>query len=167
MAISWTAKSRRSLHSAIRNPHFLPALVPDGATILAAFGSTIVDTGYRVAHDRLIPAVAAQVESHLMSSVHQFADVVVRETAFDFDLPAVSHYLSGRLRRSFMMPARRIACFLQIHPEVDQIGEDLDVPLRLHVAAHHPKASQGLPFFITNPGMRVWNGRLPGAYTFG
>ena len=38
-----------------------------------------------------------------------------------------------------MTYARGIAGFLQIHPEIHEVDDDLDMALGLHVAAHQPK----------------------------
>jgi hypothetical protein len=65
------------------------------------------------------------------------------------------------------MDARRVAGFLQVHAEIDQVDHDLRMPLRLHRAAHHPKLIHGLPSLVMKAGMMVWNGRLPGAKLFG
>jgi hypothetical protein len=62
------------------------------------------------------------------------------ETGFDFDVPDVVHHVARWFGRSFMMPARRVPRLLKAHPEVNQIGENLDMALRLHVASHHAKS---------------------------
>ena len=41
------------------------------------------------------------------------------------------------------------------------------MPLRLHEPPLTPKLISGCPCLNTKPGMMVWNGRLPGATTFG
>jgi hypothetical protein len=43
--------------------------------------------------------------------------------------------------------ARRVAGFLQVHAEVDQVDHDLHVALRLHRAAHHAEAEPRLAVF--------------------
>jgi hypothetical protein len=55
-----------------------------------------------------------------------------------------------------------VAGFLDVHSEVDDVGEHLHVALRLHVAAHHAEAEPGFPIArVTKAGMIVWKGRLP------
>ena len=43
-----------------------------------------------------------------------------------------------------MPRARRIAGFLQVHAEVDEVHDDLHVTLRLHAAAHDAERQPGL-----------------------
>ncbi len=46
-----------------------------------------------------------------------------------------------------MTNARGVAGFLQVHAEVDEVHQNLHVPLRLHVAAHHAEAQPRLAVF--------------------
>src|SRR5438132_796388 len=46
-----------------------------------------------------------------------------------------------------MLNARRIAGFLQVHSEIDQVENDLDMTLRLHLPAHDAKAHEWLAIF--------------------
>ena len=55
-----------------------------------------------------------------------------------------------------MLHPRRIPRRLQVHPEIDNIRQHLHVPLRLHVAAHHPKHQPRLISRVTIAGMIVW-----------
>ena len=43
-----------------------------------------------------------------------------------------------------MVPARAVAGLLHVQAEIDAVGDDLRLALRLHVAAHHPEAQPGL-----------------------
>ena len=66
---------------------------------------------------------------------------------------------------------------LQVHPEREQVEQELRVSLRLHRAAHQaeahvgvfvlPSAAAGEPGRVMKPGISVWNGRFPGATVFG
>src|SRR5690606_39032197 len=47
--------------------------------------------------------------------------------------------LAHRFRRAFVMPARAIPGGLDLEPVIDAIDDDLRLPLRLHVATHHPE----------------------------
>src|SRR2546423_11965372 len=46
-----------------------------------------------------------------------------------------------------MLNAGGVAGFLQVHPEIDEIKNDLDMSLRLHLSAHHAKADEWLAIF--------------------
>ena len=54
-----------------------------------------------------------------------------------------------------MAKPRGIAGLLHVHAKVDEVAEHLDVPLRLHVAAHQAEAQPGFAVLVTNPGMIV------------
>ena len=43
-----------------------------------------------------------------------------------------------------MTRTRRVAGFLQVHAEVDQVYDDLHVPLRLHSTTHHAEGKPRL-----------------------
>ena len=57
---------------------------------------------------------------------------------------AVSHHSAGRLARVGVVETDRVARFLQIHSQIEEIDQHLSMALRLHVAAHHAKGHQGL-----------------------
>ena len=60
-------------------------------------------------------------------------------------------------------PARGVERGLRAEAAVAQVRQQLQVPLRLHVAAHHAeRADQRRRRASSIPGMIVWNGRLPG-----
>ena len=61
---------------------------------------------------------------------------------FDAQVSAVAQPFAGRRRRPFVPRARRVAGLLQAHAEVDHVHQDLHVPLRLHVAAHHAETQE-------------------------
>jgi len=67
---------------------------------------------------------------------------------------------------------RRVDRVLQVHAELEQVEQHLQVALRLDRAPITPKASHGSwapsgPGWVTNPGIRVWNGRLFGPTVLG
>ncbi len=69
---------------------------------------------------------------------------VVADAALEVDPAAVGHLLIGRLRRAAVPHPRRVARFLQVHVEVDEVHDDLRMRLRLHRAAHHAEAEPRL-----------------------
>ena len=48
------------------------------------------------------------------------------------------------LTTSFPVPARRIQACLRIEAVIERVDDHLDVPLRLHMPAHHPEGSDRL-----------------------
>src|ERR1700694_1530482 len=87
--------------------------------------------------DGLVAAVTADIETHVVSFFAQFAHGFVGNAALDFNVAAgFGHLFAGRLAVALVLPARGVARFLYIQAEVDLIGEDLHVTLRLHSAAH-------------------------------
>src|SRR5207342_1462726 len=84
--------------------------------------------------------------SHRMPLAHQRAHRLVGEAGFEVDLATVAH--RGGLARGFggtvVLDAWRIAGFLQVHAEVDQVHQDLRMALRLHRTAHHAEAQPRL-----------------------
>jgi hypothetical protein len=91
------------------------------------------------------------------------------ESGLEVDLAAVGHLhdLPRGLGRAVVVHARRVAGLLQVHAEIDEVHDDLDVPLGLHVAAHHPEGDPRLAAAVMKAGMMVWNGRLPGRTSSG
>ena len=51
-----------------------------------------------------------------------------------------------------MLPARSIAGFLHVQAEIDLVGEDLDVTLRLHAAAHDAECFPRFAIFHDEAG---------------
>src|SRR5215467_816457 len=77
-------------------------------SVLARFAGADVNA-LAIVHfdfDRLITAVAADVETHVVSFLAQLAHGFVRNAAFDFDVAAVLHFFTGRFAIPFVMPAR-------------------------------------------------------------
>ena len=119
---------------------------------------------FRVEFDRLIAAEAAGAGApDFVSHFDEFAFSFLGKSEFEEGLAAVDAGGACGLRRADVLDAGRIARFLQVHAEIDQIDEDLHVSLRLHSPPITPNETSGAPSFVTNPGMIVWNGRLPGA----
>ncbi len=67
-------------------------------------------------------------------------------------LAAVVHLFAGRLGGAFVQDARRVAGFLEVHAEVDQVDQDLHLALGLGGAAHHPEGKPGLAVFGDEAG---------------
>ncbi|QNG73598.1 hypothetical protein EIELFIGP_02424 [Stenotrophomonas maltophilia] len=77
-----------------------------------------------------------------MPLAHQRTHRLVREAGFQIHFAAIGHRrgLTRRFSRAFVLDARRITGFLQVHPEIHQVHHDLRMALRLHRAAHHAEA---------------------------
>src|SRR6476620_8346494 len=89
--------------------------------------------------DRLVTAVTANVEAHVVAALFQLADDFVRNPALDFNVTAFFHFFAGRFVIAFVLPPGSIACFLYIQSKIDLVGQNLDMSLWLHPAAHHTK----------------------------
>ena len=51
---------------------------------------------------------------------------------------------AGHFAAAMVIPARRVAGFLHVHAEVDDVAQHLDMTLWLHVAAHQAERHEGL-----------------------
>ncbi len=87
---------------------------------------------------------------HLMSPARQGVDQVTRSALLDPNLVPAQP-----------LPTWRIQCRLRIEPEIHQVHHHLHMPLRLHVAAHHPKRPKRLP----TPGEEPGNDGVKGLFT--
>src|SRR5690349_6649502 len=97
-----------------------------------------------VPHDRLVAAeIAVVLDDHLVAARLERLYRVRRSTDFEYDLPSILHDFTCRFARAVMARARSVAGLLQVHPEVDQVDDDLHMPLRLHGAAHEPERQPG------------------------
>ena len=81
--------------------------------VLARFRGAQVRAVFGVFHDRLVTAVRAAGVLDAMAAGHQFPDDRVVEAGFQVDGSAVLHDITGRLARTRVVDARRIARFLQ------------------------------------------------------
>src|SRR5689334_14845722 len=120
--------------------------VTRGLSVFTPFGRSDVRVVLGIPLDRLIAAVGTDRKTHVVAFHHQAAHRFVWETRLEIDPAAPGHRLGltfGR-GRTFVLDARRVAGFLQVHAEIDQVHHDLDVALRLHVAAHHTEADPRL-----------------------
>lgn len=90
-----------------------------------------------------------------MSAADQFPNRSFGKTGFEIHDTPGGHDLAGRLGGARVINPRRVTRFLEAHAKIDQVHQDLNMPLRLHVPADHPKLSHGLPSRVTNAGMIV------------
>src|SRR3954470_15108265 len=93
-----------------------------------------------VNHDGLVPSKApGGSASDFMAHAEQVTLSFGRKAKFERYLSAILRLLSGGFGQARMLDARSIAGFLQIHPKIDQVQDNLNMTLRLHLSAHHPK----------------------------
>src|SRR6185436_10192337 len=103
----------------------------DGESILAQIRSAEQDTVFVIDPDRLVAAHRAAALDNGVAARLERAPDLRADAAFDGELLAD------------VPDARRIARLLHVHAEVDDVGDDLRVSLRLVVAAHHAEGHHG------------------------
>src|SRR5262245_384451 len=94
--------------------------------------------------DGLMAAEAAVARAELPSDVRERLLRFRGNAGFE---PQQAHsllFLPRRLRRAFVMPARRIAGLLHGETEIHHVRDHLRLTLRLHVAAHHAECEPRL-----------------------
>src|SRR4051794_1257105 len=115
------------------------------ATILSGVGAADEDAAFEVDADCLVAAEGAECLDEAVSLGLERAPHVSGDAGLQGDRADAVGWLAGRLRRAEVAESRGVASLLDIHAEVDQVAEDLGVPLSLHVAAHQPETQPGLP----------------------
>src|SRR5438309_4950566 len=113
-------------------PDPVARLIAQGAAVLAGFGAAQEDAAVAVDPDALVAAVDTGVLGDAMPLQGEVAHDGWRHAALEIEDAAVLHDAAGGLARAFVMPARRVAGFLHVHAEIDDVAEHLHVPLRLH-----------------------------------
>src|SRR5262245_26068509 len=104
-----------------------------GAAVLALLGGGGVPPGDRIAPDGLISAVVAhRLGFDPVAAALEFIDDYRRQTILEMEHAAVVHHGPGWLTRSSVVEARGVTGLLEIHAQVEQIDQHLDVPLGLH-----------------------------------
>src|SRR5579872_2742518 len=98
-----------------------------------------------VPHDRLIAAEISRALDYLVTATRQLLLHCRIEARFHLHLPDPGALLARDLGAADVVPARRIARFLHVHAEVDDVSEHLHVSLRLHVTAHQAESEKRLP----------------------
>src|SRR5438477_7636358 len=89
--------------------------------------------------DRLVTAVTANVEAHIVTALFQLTHDFVRDRTLDFNITAFFLFFAGRFVIAFVLPPRSISRFLHVQIKVDLVSQNLDMSLWLHPAAHHTK----------------------------
>src|SRR5262245_35249831 len=119
--------------------------IPHRAAILARIAAAVQDAGPGVDQDRLIAAERSARADHLVSLLFERLDGRVGDARLGADGAAAGDHRTPReRRRTRMLETGRVARFLHVHPEVDQVDEHLRLPLRLHVSPHDPERQPGL-----------------------
>src|SRR5438477_2546233 len=122
-------------------PDLLAKSVACSLAILARFACADVNTPpiVHLYFYRLVTAVAANVEAHVVAALFQLANDFVGDPALDFNVTAFFHFFAGRFVIAFVLPPRSISRFLHVQIKVDLVSQNLDMSLWLHPAAHHTK----------------------------
>src|SRR5262249_20191390 len=111
--------------------------VAHGAAVLARLGAAVEHVRLRVEENALVAAAVGRDARNLVSPPAQLFHDRVREAAFGPHAPAVRPARTARRRRGAdVFQTRRLAGLLDVHAEVDQVNQYLDLALRLHVTAH-------------------------------
>ena len=120
-----TLKGRRA-DRAVRIDGVTPASVADRDSVLSPIRSTAERFGTRIDQNRLVSAVGAATLGQTVAHRRQLGADVLRDTVLERKTGGV-------------VEARRISGGLDVHFEVNQVEQHLDVSLRLVVAAHDSK----------------------------
>src|SRR4051794_10935842 len=100
----------------------------------------------------------------MMTTLLQLADGIAWEAGLKVNGAAIGFGRStGRSARADVIETRGVAGFLQSHAEVEEVHKNLDMALRLHIAAHHAEAHHGLTVF----GNKCGNDRVERALAGG
>src|SRR5687768_3423408 len=138
---SFTTRNPESPRASV--PSAVRTLVSDCAAVFARFGAAVEHVGAWIDDDSLESAAVAGDEGDVMAPAAQLGEHLFRESALSLELAASSRGSALWRRGIEMLHAGRFAGLLDVHAEVDQVAEDLNVALRLHVASHHPKGQPG------------------------
>src|SRR5262245_32298822 len=122
-----TSSGRNSGRVARRIGYTDDTSVSDRETVLSHVGSAHHHPGRAIELDALITAESADALRHRVAAPRQLRADIERHGALDHQA------VRG------VVDSRRLASFLHIHPEVDDVHEHLCVPLRLVIAAHDAK----------------------------
>ncbi len=118
--------------------------IADHLAVLAHFRRASIHPVLRVPLDALVAAEIAVARYDLVAARRQFGLHRRVEARFHLDRADARRGLARRLRAAEMTPARGVAGFLDVHAEIDDVGQNLDMALRLHVAAHQPEGQERL-----------------------
>src|SRR5437588_7603215 len=88
-------------------PQLRPRSITCGLTILARFACSDVNALaiMQLYFDGLVATVATYVKAHLVTAFCQFADDLIWDSAFDFNVATFFHFFAGRFIISLMLPA--------------------------------------------------------------
>ena len=87
-------------------------------TVLAGFGSAVVDLVLGVPHYSLVPAEWAHRPLQVVTPADQLAPHLVSEARLQMHLAAITHNITGGLGRAGVDEPGRVPGFLQVHAEV-------------------------------------------------
>jgi hypothetical protein len=129
-------------------PESIPLLPPDRTAVFARVRSCEERARLRIDHYRLITAEQTWRDRQLVALCFERLPHLGSDRRFERE-SAVE-----------VSEARLLARPLNVHPEINDVEQNLDVPLRLHVAAHHAEREPGLAVFEDHRG----NDRVKGAF---
>src|SRR6185437_16189091 len=92
-----------------------------------------------VLENRLIAAEAARAGYELMAAFGELGPDRRRDPGFHLHQANSARRLPCYLGPPDVAETHEIAGLLHIHSEIDHVDQDLDMALRLHVAAHQPE----------------------------
>src|SRR5438132_7821126 len=119
--------------------------VANGTTVLARLGAAVQHVGFGIDQDPLVTAAVGAHGTDLVAASFQLFNDRRGNASFRLHGTAVGRgAAAGRRGGAHVFETRRLAGFLDVHAEVDQIAEHFNVTLRLHVAAHDAKDKPGL-----------------------
>src|SRR5690606_12632715 len=132
------------VHVALVDARGLAALEARRMTVLPRFARAVIDARFKIAQHGLVAAETAGRRVDAMAARAQAVGRRGREAGLEQHRAAIAHRLAARgIARALVAHARRVAGLLQVHAEVDEVAQDLDLALRLHVAAHDAESEQG------------------------
>src|SRR5262245_60741371 len=111
-------------------------LEADGAAVLAGIGAAPVRAGGGIDHDALPTAEAAARQGRrlILDDVTETSELradSLRQTVLERDAIRIE-----------IVEARVVDRFLDVRSGVEELGDELDMPLRLHVTAHDAERDQ-------------------------
>src|SRR6059036_890368 len=96
--------------------------VADGAAVLAGLGAAVEHVRLRIEENALVAAAVGRDARNLVTATAQLLHDCVRNAAFSPHSPAIRPARTTRRRRGAnVFQPRRLAGFLDVHAEVDQV----------------------------------------------
>src|SRR5438132_14436334 len=115
----------KAFHSFKRRSDFLVKSVARGLAIFTRFAGADVNA-LAIVHlyfDSLVATVATNVKTHIVASFFQLANDFVRNSALDFNITAVRHFLASWLVIPLVLPALSVTRFLHVHAKIDLVRQ--------------------------------------------